>query len=223
MACGPRKTTAPPRGNPITPPAGYAYDAFGDAENARFALAQGGIVPAENDLVRAVAAAKRLPDETASLFLVDAPRPGSAEARTRLTDAEALTLLTEASAELMLGHADGADRVLAVLEARVPQKVRPATLPLVRARESLDLAQEALSTGRYDALATQLQTARAALQAYTAQAHAADVRALAETLSGWLADPKALGRLPLVQPGMWRDQVQGWLPASLAASPQPAP
>lgn len=223
-ACSAHRPTPVARANPnpVTPPAGFAYDAFGDAENARFALARRQIVPAENDLTRAVAAAKRLRDDNASLFLTDAALPGSTQVHTRLTDSEALTLLTEAEADVALGRADGADRLLADMEAGVPRRIVPATQPLVRARESLDLAQEAMSSGRYGALNDQLQAAHAALKAYAGQAHAAKVKALAATLAGWLADPAALGRLSLDQPGIWRDQVQGLLPTSIAAAPTPA-
>ena len=55
----------------------------------------------------------------------------------------------------------------------------PASLPLIRASESLKLAATAVSGGRLAELRTQLVAAQSALEAYRGAPHAAEARATA--------------------------------------------
>jgi hypothetical protein len=123
---------------------------------------------------------------------------------------DAQVRLQSAQAKLQARDAAGADADLATLEAAA-RPPAPPSLPLIRADQSLTLAAADVAGGRLPQLRTQLATAKASLDAYQANQHAAEARALASAIGQVLDQAGGLRALPPAQLASWRGRVDGWL------------
>jgi hypothetical protein len=128
-----------------------------------------------------------------------------------VTAFDAQVRLTSIQAKLQTGDVAGADADLGALEASAARHPAPMDLPLVRADQSLALASAAADGGRLGELQTQLQAARASLEAYRGQPHAADARALAAAIGQALSDPAGLNALPPIELSLWSGRLSSWV------------
>lgn len=120
-----------------------------------------------------------------------------------------MTLQT-AQAKLQTRDVAGADADLAAIEAAA-RGAALASLPLMRADQSLALATSAVSGGQISDLKSQLSTAKAALDTYQAGPHATDAKALAAAIGRVLNQPQGLRALAPAQLSLWSGQVSGWI------------
>ena len=118
--------------------------------------------------------------------------------------------LISAQAKLQARDAAGADADLQVVEAAADAQATPASLPLIRAGESLTLAATAVSGGRLAELRTQLVAAQTALEAYRGAPHAAEARAVAAAIGQALRQPGGASALPPAQIALWSGVVGAW-------------
>jgi hypothetical protein len=116
--------------------------------------------------------------------------------------------LISAQAKLQARDAAGADAELQALEAAAD--VAPASLPLIRADQSLALAAASISGGRRAELRTQLAAAQGALEGYRGGPHAAEAKALAAAIGEAMRSPAGLGALAPAQLALWSGQVDSW-------------
>lgn len=206
--CEPSRPPPPPHGNATAPPPPaktHAAAALADLENARFALSRMDRTAANNDLLRAIEASQRLPDETQTLFV--APAAGQRGPK-RLAPFALRAGLIDARAALLSGDLAAADRILAGLSEEVPAAVVPPRLPLVQARESLALAEKAAKDGQRSELGTELQNAESVLRTYAATSHAQAPRLLADEIAAYAGSPARLATLSPVQAQVWAAKVQ---------------
>jgi hypothetical protein len=119
-------------------------------------------------------------------------------------------MLQTAQAKLESHDVAGADADLAAIEAAA-RGPPPASLPLMRADQSLTLAAGAVSGGQITDLEAELSTAKAALEAYQVGPHAADAKALAAAIGQVLSQPDGLRALAPAQLNLWSGQVSGWI------------
>jgi hypothetical protein len=137
------------------------------------------------------------------------PGYAGAHAPAPLSAFDVQVMLQSAQAKLEARDVAGADTDLAAIEAAA-RGAPPASLPLVRADQSLTLAAGAVSGGQTADLKSQLSTAKAALDTYQAGPHAADAKALAAAIGQVLNQPDGLRALAPAQLDLWRGQVSGW-------------
>jgi hypothetical protein len=176
------------------------------AENARFAIARGDQVAAANDVAQALSESQFLAVEPSGVIASEV-----GDAAGRMGPFQAQVRLLSAQADLLNGDLAKADATLSTIERGVPAGSIPIDLALVRARESLDLAVGAASTGRPSDVTTHLMSAEAALNAYAGQPHAAEARALAAAIDQDLTpaghpSPITADRLSLLA-----EHAAGWL------------
>ncbi|HEY1427055.1 MAG TPA: hypothetical protein VGF50_10320 [Caulobacteraceae bacterium] len=119
--------------------------------------------------------------------------------------------LTSIQARLQTGDLAAADADLGAIEASADRHPAPPQLPLVRADQSLALASAAADSGRRGELQTQLQAARASLDAYHGQPHAAEARALAAAIGQALDNPAGLDALAPMQLSLWSGRLASWV------------
>ena len=182
-----------------------------DAENARQAIARHALLAAANDLNRGLGEADQLAGAASSVFPEDAPKPARNASTKRMSRFSAQVRLLSADTELENGDVADADRDLAEIEAGVPASVLPATFPLLRAEESLDVAEGAVAANQASGLPVQLAIAQQALRTYAGNPHRADASALAAEIGRALAEPDATDRIPPDQLADWATRVSGWI------------
>ena len=125
----------------------------------------------------------------------------------RLTSFDAQVSLLTAQTNLRNNHLERASAELVRLQERVPRRLVPVDLPLLRASESLDVAKEAAATGRPNDLRTQLLNAQAALHAYAGPHHPQQVKALAAHLAKFLNRSGPLDAISVDQLSIWQGEV----------------
>ncbi|MGH8143716.1 MAG: hypothetical protein ACREU2_14510 [Steroidobacteraceae bacterium] len=186
-------------------------------DNAREAIGLHDAVAAGNDLSQALGFAQQmsahysphLPAQATN----DSDRPpgdnGSGQPAALLSSYEVRVRLLSAQALLAEGDTAGTDAELSALQHRVPNRLIPRNLSLLRAAASLDLARDAASAG-IPQVRTQLLCAQAALRAYDGPGHTKDAMALASTLGQALSNPTALSVLLPYQVSVWLGRVIEW-------------
>ncbi len=122
---------------------------------------------------------------------------------------DAQVKLISAQAKLQANDAAGADADLLAVEAGAHGPT-PASLPLIRADQSLTLALAAVSGGRLGELRTQLAGAQAALEAYQGGPHAVEAKTLASAIGEALGSPGSLAALPPAEIALWAGVVGAW-------------
>jgi hypothetical protein len=127
---------------------------------------------------------------------------------------DAQVMLVSAQSRLLRRDTAGADAMLKALAAAPPAQAIPLDLSLIRAEQCLTLAEAAVSGGRIAELKTQLEAARANLNAYPGRAHAGEVRALAREIAAVLARPGGLAALQPAQLTLWSGRADGWVVAA---------
>jgi hypothetical protein len=138
-----------------------------------------------------------------------APPAGSAG----ISSFEAQVRLVSAKSELLSGDVAGADAQLKAIASAAPPQLLPLGLPLVRARQCLAQAAAAVSGGRLGELKTQLEAARANLEAYQGRAHAAEAEALVREIGAALGRPGGLAALQPAQLSLWSGRADVWVGA----------
>jgi hypothetical protein len=190
--------------------------ALAGIENARFAIASRDAIAAANDLAQAQLYSQRLTNEPSDIIAADVgdgDGSGASDAagpHASLSPFRAQTEMLAAQADLLDGNLNGADDELRALESEVPPPSIPTDLPLLCARESLDLAVTAASSGgRSDAL-TQLMDARSALTSYNGHAHETEAKGLAMTIDEIVAQPGSPGALAPYRLGILSAEADRW-------------
>jgi hypothetical protein len=175
--------------------------------NARFAIARGDQDAASNDVAKALNYPSRLTGEPSTVLPSETGEPG---AKPGLTPFSAQSKLLSAQSALFNGDLAGADKTLRAIEISIPERAIPAYLPLLQARESLDLAVLAASTGQPTDLTTQLLDAQDALETYAGRPYATQARALASAIDQSLTKPGGLGAAPQYQVSLLSGEAHGW-------------
>jgi len=217
----PTPQRAPPMANGADPSHHLELGAavLAAVENARNAIALRDPIAATNDIRQALSYAKMLPDRPSRLILATSGDIDQASARqgslTRqsprcLTDFQALVKLGAARSLLQRGDQRQADVELLAIQTGIPHRPVPIDLPLMQARESLEMAQSAAFTGRVSELRTQLLGAELALNTYAGPRHATEAKKLAFTIGQHLSEfsllsDKTTNLLPL-----WSAKVNTW-------------
>jgi hypothetical protein len=187
-------------------------------DNARSAIALRNPNAAANDIRQAASYAKTLsgrlsdpifPEPTTAAAGPLGPSVTGAPAG-RLTAFQAQVNLTTAQSELRNGNFTEADTGLLAIQNGIPSRLIPIDLPLLRARESLDLARIAVSSGQAPDLRTQLISAQLALNAYSGPRHAMQAKALAADIGQSLNQRGALNAISPGQLSVWWGRVYGW-------------
>lgn len=182
-----------------------------DVENARQAIARHALLAAANDLNRGLGEADQLAGAASSVFPEDAPKSARNAPTKRMSRFAAQVRLLSADAELENGDVVDADGNLAAIATGVPASVLPATFPLLRAEESLDVAEGAVAADQASELPVQLAIAQSALEGYAGSAHRADAATLTSEIGRALAEPDATNRIPPDQLADWATRVSGWI------------
>jgi hypothetical protein len=179
-------------------------------ENARVAIGLGDAVAAANDLHRARAYAMQLPDRVSVLFPAQgAPASPSASA---LSAFDVQANLLKAATLLEDRDLQTAATALSAVERGIPARLVPESLPLLRARQDLELARTAVVEGHRTELMTHLLGAQRALDVF-AGAPRERARALAGTFGSVARSPTDLGQLRPDKISVCWGLVDGW-PAS---------
>jgi hypothetical protein len=176
-------------------------------DNARFAIARRDQIAAANDVAKALAYPGRLTGESSKVLPSET---GLTSGPPRLTPFSAQTQLLAVQSDLFNGDLGGADRTLRAIQAAIPPRAVPADLPLIEARESLDLAVLAATTGQPGDLTTQLLDAEDALRAYAGGPYATQAKALAGAIDRSLTRPGGLGAAPQYQVSLLSGEADGW-------------
>lgn len=186
-------------------------------DNARSAIALRNPNAAANDIRQAASYAKTLsgrlsdpifPEPTTAAGPLGPSVTGAPAGR--LTAFQAQVNLTTAQSELRNGNFTEADTGLLAIQNGIPSRLIPIDLPLLRARESLDLARIAVSSGQTPDLRTQLMSAQLALNAYSGPRHAMQAKALAADIGQSLNQRGTLDAISPGQLSVWWGRVYGW-------------
>ncbi|HUO12125.1 MAG TPA: hypothetical protein VMU37_05150 [Caulobacteraceae bacterium] len=176
-----------------------------DVENARLAIAQGQQLAAANDLGLGLAHSQQLAGAASPLFpeTITAKPP-------RLSRFAAQVRLESADTALQLGDVGGADQDLAAIQSGATPGPSLASLPLLRAHESLTLAEDAVGGDQPSERADQIATAQSALRSY-AGARRADAQALAAEIAKTVAQPGGANAIPRDRLAVWVARIGAWI------------
>ncbi len=189
-----------------------------EVENARMAIQGRDSVAASNDIAQALLFTTQLLQRPSTLIgskaIGDRQRWGSGRQATEidhvaLTEFGVLVELNSAQAELPADF-EAADAHLRNIQDSIPEQFIPLDLLLLRAAASLDLAQNAASSGRTADLMTQLLSAQLALSNYRGPGHVVEAQAMAATIGESLAQPLSVEAMLPYQPGSWLASVVKW-------------
>jgi hypothetical protein len=191
-----------------------------DVDNARQAIASGERLAAVNDLDRGLNCADQLAGDASTLFPDNASSARRGGAAVHAATAPAPARLSRFAAEVRMQSADAAmdrgdvadaDKQLEAIQASVPAQSLPASWPLMRAQESLDVAAVAPSGDQPSALPTELKIAQAELAQYKGGVHRADANALAGEIDRAMARPGGAASIAPDRLSSWASKVGGWI------------